>query len=172
MVYNAFLLNDHLPQEYFDHPGYLSILLLSYWLRALHSLGILQVQSLSAVPPFSDAAASASAWMQATQAGRVLSLIFAMAFVLAFSYLLRALVRDWRIAAFAGFLLAFSGGLSIQMRIIRTEFVPAAFFVIALLMMMLAAKRGPWAWRPTIVGLGGPSHNAGNAEQGWRESFF
>ncbi len=37
IVYNAFLLNVPLPQEYFDHPGYLSILFLSYWLRALHS---------------------------------------------------------------------------------------------------------------------------------------
>ena len=31
VVYNAFLLNVPLPQEYFDHTGYLSILLLSYW---------------------------------------------------------------------------------------------------------------------------------------------
>ena len=28
IVYNGLLLNAHLPQEYFDHPGYLSILLL------------------------------------------------------------------------------------------------------------------------------------------------
>lgn len=153
-VYNAFLLNDHLPQEYFDHPGYLSILLLAYWLQALHSVGILHVQSLSAVPPFSDAAASTDAWLQATQAGRVLSLIFALVFVLAFSYLLRALIRDWRIAAFGGFLLAFSGGLSLQMRMMRTELLAAAFFTIAFLLMAVVAKRGSWAWRPTIVGLG------------------
>ena len=55
IVYNAFLLNDPLPQEFFDHPGYLSILLLSYWLRALHALGIVQVISLSEMPPLSDA---------------------------------------------------------------------------------------------------------------------
>ena len=54
VVYNAFLLNEPLPQEYFDHPGYLSILLLTYWLRALHGLGIVQVISLSALPPVSD----------------------------------------------------------------------------------------------------------------------
>jgi hypothetical protein len=39
MVYNAFLLNDGLPQEYFDHTGYLSILLLSGWFRFLHAIG-------------------------------------------------------------------------------------------------------------------------------------
>lgn len=56
VVYNAFLLNVPLPQEYFDHTGYLSILLLSYWLRALHGLGIVHVISLTALPPVSDAA--------------------------------------------------------------------------------------------------------------------
>ena len=97
-----FLLNVPLPQEYFDHPGYLSILLLSWWLRALHGLGIVHVVSFTAVPPLSDTAGFASAWTAATRAGRVLSLLYAMGFVLAFSYLLRALVRDWRIAAFGG----------------------------------------------------------------------
>src|ERR1019366_10157379 len=109
VVYNAFLLNVSLPQEYFDHPGYLSILLLSYWLRALHALGIVNVVSLSALPPLSDAAAFTQAWSGATRAGRVLSLIYAMGFAVSFAYLLRALVRDWRIAAFGAFLLAFSG---------------------------------------------------------------
>ncbi|MGA3307318.1 MAG: hypothetical protein ABSD08_01715 [Xanthobacteraceae bacterium] len=153
VVYNAFLLNDHLPQEYFDHPGYLSILLLSYWLRALHSVGMIHVQSLSAVPPLSDAAGFADAWTQATRAGRVLSLIFAMGFVVAFSYLLRALVRDWRIAALGGFLLAFSGGMAMQMREMRTELLAVALFMIALLMLIVAAKRGQRAWRPAIVGF-------------------
>ena len=88
MVYNAFLLNVPLPQEYFDHPGYLTILLLSYWLRALHALGVVHVVSLSAVPPVADASAFAQAWTAATRAGRVLSLIYAMGFVLTFAYLL------------------------------------------------------------------------------------
>jgi hypothetical protein len=153
VVYNAFLLNVPLPQEYFDHPGYLSILLLSYWLRALHALGIVHVISLSEIPPLSDAAGFARAWTQATQAGRVLSLIYAMGFVVAFSYLLRALLRDWRVAALGGFLLAFSGGMAMEMRIIRTELLAAAFFTSALLMLLVVAKMGQRAWRPAIGGL-------------------
>jgi hypothetical protein len=152
VVYNAFLLNVPLPQEYFDHPGYLSILLLSYWLRALHALGIVHVISLSAIPPVSDAAGFAQAWTAATRAGRVLSLVYAMGFVLAFSYLLRALVRDWRIAAFGGFLLAFSGGMAMEMRIMRTELLSAAFFFSALLMLLIAAQRGERWWRPIVIG--------------------
>jgi hypothetical protein len=153
VVYNAFLLNTPLPQEFFDHPGYLSILLLSYWLRALHALGLVQVHAFSAVPALSNAAGFADAWTQATRAGRVLSLIYAMGYVLAFSYLLRALVGDWRIAALGGFMLAFSGGMAMQMRILRTELLSAGLFIIALLMLMVAATRGPRAWRPPVVGL-------------------
>ncbi len=75
-----------------------------------------------------------------------------MTFVVAFSYLLRVLVRDWRVAAMGGFLLAFSGGLEMQMRIVRTELLAAGFFTIALLLLIIAAKSGARAWRPAIVG--------------------
>ena len=153
VVYNAFLLNTPLPQEFFDNPGYLSILLLSYWLRALHAVGLVHVHTFAAVPPLSDVAGFADAWTQATRAGRVLSFIDAVAFVLAFSYLLRALVRDWRVAALGGFMLAFSGGMAMQMRMLRTELLLAGLFMVALLMLMVAAVRGPRAWRPPVVGL-------------------
>lgn len=153
IVYNAFLLNAHLPQEYFDHPGYLPILLLSFWLRALHGIRLISVDTFSALPPVDKFTAFSAAWMQATQAGRVLSLIFAMALVAAFTYLLRALVRDWRIAGFGGFLLAFSGGVEVEMRIMRTELLAAGLFIIALLMLLVAARRGERPWRPASVGI-------------------
>src|ERR1017187_7827687 len=72
VVYNAFLLNVPLPQEYFDHPGYLTILLLSYWLRARPALAIVHVIRPPETPRLSDAAGFPRAWTQATQAGRVL----------------------------------------------------------------------------------------------------
>ena len=153
VVYNSFLLNAHLPQEFFDHPGYLPILLLSWWLRALHGIGLIPVDSLSALPPIANFGAFSTAWMAATQAGRVLSLITAMAFVAAFIYLLRSLTRDWRIAGFGGFLLAFSGGMAMAMRVLRTELLAAGLFMIALLMLLIAARRGERAWRPIIVAI-------------------
>ena len=153
IVYNAFLLNAHLPQEYFDHPGYLSILLLSEWLRALHWLGLVKVSSLTALPPVSHMADFTQAWTAATRAGRVLSLVFAMSFFVAFAYLLRALVRDWRIAVLGGFFLAFSGGMAMQMRILRTELLAAGFFFTALLMLLIAARRGSSPWRPAGIGV-------------------
>jgi hypothetical protein len=153
VVYNAFLLNAHLPQEFFDHPGYLPILLLSCWLRALHGIGLVAVDSFAALPPMANFPAFSAAWTAATQSGRVLSLLTAMAFVAAFMYLLRALVRDWRIAGFCGFLLAFSGGMAMAMRVMRTELLAAGLFMIALLMLLVAARRGERAWRPAIIGI-------------------
>ena len=88
VVYNAFLLNTSLPQEFFDHPGYLSILPLSYWLRLLHGVGLVHVQPFSAVPPLSDARLCRR--VDAGDAGKAR----AVAHLRHVSYLLRALVRD------------------------------------------------------------------------------
>jgi hypothetical protein len=153
VVYNAFLLNTPLPQEYFDHPGYLSILLLSYWLRALHAVGVIHVASLSGIPPVSDISGFADVWMRATQAGRVLSFMFMIAYVVAFACLTKAIVGDRRIAGLAGFFLACAGGLTMQMRIMRTELLATGFFMIALLILIAIAKRGERTWRPAAVGF-------------------
>lgn len=153
VVYNALLLNAHLPQEYFDHPGYLPILLLSYWLRALHWIGLVRVDSLSGVTPINDVTTFDAILTQLTQAGRVLSLLLAIVFVAAFTFLLRALVRDSRIAGLGGFLLAFSGGVEMQMRTMRTELLAAGLFTLALLTMIAAAKKGEGPWRPALIGF-------------------
>ena len=71
MVYEGFLLNDRLPQEWFDHPGYFTILLLGNWFRLLHAVGVLHVHALSELPAPDQAG---DAWTAAVRAGRVLSL--------------------------------------------------------------------------------------------------
>src|SRR3981081_18706 len=40
IIYNALLLNDGKPQEFFDHPSYLTILSVEYWFRILHARGL------------------------------------------------------------------------------------------------------------------------------------
>ncbi len=152
MVYEGFLLNDKLPQEYFDHPAYLTILLLTRWFGALHAVGLLPSHVLSTLPPVADNAASAVAWMKATQAARLLSLFLGLSFVTAFAYLVRALVRDWRVAALAAFALAFSGGFMMEMRIVRTELIAAGCAYTALLIVLITAQRITGAWRPILLG--------------------
>jgi len=155
IVYNGFLLNDGLPQEYFDHPGYLNIIFLSGWMRLLHAVGVLDVITLSAIPPVSDAVNFAKAWTYATQAGRVLSLAMAITFVVVFAFLLRRLVRDWRIATLGAFALAFSGGLEMEMRIMRTELIAGGLMAIAFLIVIIAARTDRSPWRPILLGLVG-----------------
>ena len=149
-VYNAFLLNDHLPQEFFDHPGYLSFVLLANWLHALHVFGVVAVDRLSLLPTPADAG---PAWTDAIRAGRILSLILALVFVICFGFLLRQLVRDWRVAALATLFLAFSGGVALEARIMRTELIAAGLVFLALLILLIAARSPSTWWRPFAVGL-------------------
>jgi hypothetical protein len=150
MVYEGWLFNDRLPQEWFDHPGYLTILSLGEWYRALHALGLLDVHALSGLPAPQD---SEHAWTAAVRAGRVLSLVFSTLFVVTFGALVRRLIGDWRVAALAAFMLAFSGGLAMNARMIRTELLSAGFVTIALLILLIAARGAGGKYRPLLVGL-------------------
>lgn len=152
MVYEAFLSNDGLRQEYFDHPGYLTILSLGTWFEILHACGLLAVHALFELPVDFHSPAFGSAWMRATQAARLLSLLFALGFIASFAFLLRRLVQDWRIAVLGAFALAFSGGLMMEGRIVRTELLSAAFMYCGLLVLLLAARELTGI-RPLLVGL-------------------
>jgi hypothetical protein len=150
LAYEALLLNDGLPQEYVDHPGYWTILLLGRWYGLLQALGLMDVHALSLLPPPAEAGA---AWMAAVRAGRVLSLALAIGFVAAFALLLRRLVGDWRIAALGAFALAYSGGFAMAARVIRTELVSAGLVALALLVLLIAARNPQHRFRPLLVGL-------------------
>jgi hypothetical protein len=150
MVYEAWLFNDGLAQEWFDHPGYLTILALGNWFRLLHGLGLLDVHALSGLPAPADAE---HAWTMAVRAGRVLSLLLAIAFVLGFGVLLRRLIGDWRVAVLATLALAFSGGVAMEARIMRTELIAGGLVTIALIILLIAAGAPRTPWRPALVGL-------------------
>ncbi|HEY6259407.1 MAG TPA: hypothetical protein VIY51_26810 [Xanthobacteraceae bacterium] len=150
MVNDGWLVNDGLPQERFEHPGYLSILLLGHWFSLLHRVGLLDVYAVALLPPPTDAE---HAWTAAVRAGRVLSLLLTIAFVLGFGVLLRRLIGDWRVAVLATLALAFSGGVAMEARIIRTELIAGGLVIIALLILLNAARRPQTPWRPILVGL-------------------
>ena len=83
----------------------------------------------------------------------MLSLAMAIAFVFVFAFLLRRLVRDWRIATLGAFALAFSGGLMMEMRIIRTELIAGGLMAIAFLIVIIAARTERSPWRPMLLGV-------------------
>src|SRR3984893_3068229 len=152
VIYNALALNDGKPQLFFDHTAYITILSVKYWFWLLHALGLLDAWTLSAIPPASDAAGFDAAMTSAVRAGRLLALLTATGCVLIFAILIRRVVRDWRIAMMAIFALAFSGGVAVHSRILRSELVAACPVIFALLILIAAGRRGTVA-RPLAMAV-------------------
>ena len=152
VVYNALVLNDGKPQLFFDHTAYLTILSTKYWFALLHALGLLDAWTLSAIPPAADAAGFDAAMTRAIRAGRLLALLTATGCVLVFAGLVRRVVRDWRIAMIATFAFAFSGGVAVHSRILRSELVAACPVIFALLILIAAGRRGGIA-RPLAMAV-------------------
>jgi hypothetical protein len=152
VVYNALVLNDGKPQQFFDHTAYLTILSVQFWFKLLHGLGLLDAWALSSMPPASNAPAFDAAMTSAVRAGRLLVWLTATGCVLVFAGLMRLVVRDWRIALIATFAFAFSGGVAIHARILRSELV-AAFPVLSALLILIAIGRRASVARPLAMAL-------------------
>ncbi len=152
MVYNALVLNDGKPQQFFDHTAYITILSVQLWFKLLHGLGLLDAWTLSSMPPASNAPAFDAAMTSAVRAGRLLAWLTATGCVLVFAGLMRLAVRDWRIALIATFAFAFSGGIAIHARILRSELV-AAFPVLSALLILIVVGRRASAARPLGMAL-------------------
>lgn len=154
VIYNAFVLNDGKPQHFFDHPAYLTILSVKVWFQLLHGLGLLDAYTLSAIPPASNPAAFDAAMTHAVRAGRLLTWLTTTGCVLIFAALMRRIVRDWRVAMLATLAFAFSGGIAVHIRILRSELLSTCFVLFALMLLIVIGRRAG-AWRPLLVGLAG-----------------
>ncbi len=141
VIYNALAMNDGKPQAFFDHTAYLTILVVKSWFRLLHSLGLLDAWSLAAIPPSSEPPGFDTAMTSAVRAGRILALLIAAGSVMIFAALIRRLVRDWRVAQFAAFAFAFSGGIAVHSRILRSELIAALPVIFALMILILVGRR-------------------------------
>ena len=152
VVYNALLLNDGKPQQFVDHPAYITIVSLQLWFKLLHGLGLLDAWKLSDIPPASNPAAFDAAMTSAVRAGRLLAWLTATGCVLVFAGLMRLVVRDWRVALIATFAFAFSGGIAVHSRILRSELVAACPVFFALLILIAIGCRAGVA-RPLAMAL-------------------
>lgn len=152
MGYQGFLVNAGFPQDFFDHPGYLSVVLTATWFDLAQRLGLIDVASLAQMPKAADAAAFDHVWTQGIRAGRMLSLTVTSVFIVGFTYLLRRLVRDWQIAIMAMFCLTFSGGLMMNARNFRTDTLAAALVTCGFLLLLIAAREPRMRWRPLLIG--------------------
>lgn len=151
ITYSALSLNDG-RYVFFPHPAYLTILSVNRWFQFLHSIGLLDTSSLSAIPSASNGPAFDAAMTSVIRAARIVAWLTATAFVLVFAGLARLLVKDWRLALLGTFAFAFSGGIAVHMRALRSEMISGCFFVFALMILIIVARRGT-NWRPAVVGL-------------------
>jgi len=152
VIYNALALNAGKPQLFFDHTAYLTILSLKVWYQLLHGLGLLDAYSLSSFPPASDPAAFDAAMTSAVRAGRLLAFFIATGCVLIFAALARLMQRDWRVALIATLAFAFSGGVAVHARILRSELVAACPVIFALMLLIVAGRRAGIA-RPLALAI-------------------
>jgi hypothetical protein len=150
VIYNALALNDGKPQLFFDHTAYITILSLKLWFRLLHALGLLDAWSLSSIPSATNPAAFEAALTGAVRAGRLLAFLIATGCVLIFAGLARRILRDWRVAMIATLAFAFSGGIAVHSRILRSELVAACPVIFALMLLIVAGRRGSIA-RPLAI---------------------
>ncbi|MEA2795735.1 MAG: hypothetical protein QOI87_3115 [Bradyrhizobium sp.] len=156
VIYNALVLNDGKPQLFFDHTAYITILSLKLWFQLLHALGLLDAYSLSSIPPASNPAAFDAAMTSAVRAGRILAWLIATGCVLIFAGLVRLIVRDWRVALIATFAFAFSGGIAVHSRVLRSELVAACPVIFALMIVIVLGRRASVArplWMALAAGL-------------------
>src|ERR1700675_3219831 len=150
VIYNALALNDGKPQLFFDHTAYLTILLVKFWFQLLHALGLLDAYSLATMPSAANTWAFDAAMTGAVRAGRVLAWLIAAGCVLIFAGLVRRMVRDWRVAMLATLAFAFSGGVAVHSRILRSELVAACPVIFALMILTVAGQRASIA-RPLVL---------------------
>jgi hypothetical protein len=152
VIYNALVMNDGKPQAFFDHTAYLTILTVKSWFRLLHALHLLDAYTLPAIPPATDAAGFDAAMSQAVRAGRVLAFLIASGCVLIFAWLVRRIVRDWRVALLATLAFALSGGIAVHSRILRSELIAACPVLFALMLLIVIGRRASLA-RPAGVAV-------------------
>ncbi|MGE3865464.1 MAG: hypothetical protein AB7G04_00980, partial [Hyphomonadaceae bacterium] len=153
LVYQGLRFNEGLPQTFYDHTGYLYYLLLGWWYGLLHAVGLLPVDTVSALPPAADRAAYDATWTALVRAGRVFSLLCACAYVGAFAWLVRQAFRDGKAAAFAAFALACA--VATQARVLRTEMISGAFVAFALILTLLAIQAPRALRRAGLMALAG-----------------
>ena len=152
VIYSALALNDGKAQQFFDHTAYITILAVQCWFRLLHALGLLDAWSLSSMPSAADVVAFDAAMTRLVHAGRLLALLIATGCTLIFTVLVRRITQDWRIALVAAEAFAFSGGVAVHSRILRSELIAACPVIFALMILILIGRRASAA-RPIGIAV-------------------
>lgn len=134
-VGQALLFNAGKAQTYFDHTGYIYILVISKIFALLHKLRVIPVANMTALFHYKN---FGYAFSRLVYAGRFISLFFAIGFVYTF-YVGIQIISKQRILAFIlSLVLASTTGVAIQSMIIRPELLSAYFGMLAFFLFTCA----------------------------------
>ena len=117
-LYNALLFNEGLPQQYFDHTGYIYFLIYSSWIKILHLLGVVTISSLS---DLSYSQESYNDLELLIFAGRYLTIFLACIITTIFFFGLKRITGNLFVSGVISILFAVSPGISEQAIQMRTE---------------------------------------------------
>ena len=139
-AYEGLLYNDRLPQEFLAYPALLSGQLLGLWYRLMHLLGMLPLDRVSELPKAPTVGQFDAIWQSLIAGARGYTLFIGALYVVVFTVLVNRLTAAWQIAGLAAVALAFSSGVALEYRIIRSELLSSALIFTALLATLVATR--------------------------------
>ncbi len=150
-VYEALRLNQGLPQYYLDHTGYIPFVLLAWWFKFAHFIGLVPADRLSALPQYGPQFIADI--NDLVRAGRIFSSLVAFLFVAMIYSGLRRLAGSPIFALMLALLFASSTGLIQQTVLIRSEMLSALFAFAAFFLLIEAAHHQERASYLAILGI-------------------
>lgn len=141
LTYQALMLNDGRGVPYHPHTGFGYALMLAPWLSLAHRLNLIEISGIDALI---DTTRFDALYTQVVAAGRLLTIVFAVATTFVFWIVVRLCCRDGAIAALAAFLFATSLGLGNQFTVLRTELPSMLAILSAFAMVLVAVRTGGW----------------------------
>ena len=150
-LYHAARFNQGLPQNVYDHTGYLYMLVLSWWTSASHYIGLVSFATIDAIR---GAPSGANALEELVASGRILSIILAAGYACLFAAVARRITGDNLVSLMLGILIAASPGISLHAIILRPELI-SGLGVMAGFLAIALSQRAPGNRQYVLLGLAG-----------------
>ena len=149
----ALRFNAGVPQSYFDHTGYLLILVLSFWLKFSFKVGMIPIADILSLAESQEPFGQSFAPL--VYSARIFSLIFALLFVFSFIGGVYFITKRKRLSLLVGLTLATSQGVAIQTILVRPELLSSLFFMLAVVSLLLFCRQNTFTMRLVFALLGG-----------------
>lgn len=136
--YNGLLINSGFPQEYLDHPGFISIRLLAVLLQTFHFLGIGQITTID---DFNRVPVIFSAMQYVVMVARHQTLVFAVSICCITFFLAKHLTKKNDLSLIISALVFVSNGIFYHFTITRTESFAYLFFILSVFFFIYSFQK-------------------------------